>query len=92
VQEVLTPDDARTLLALCESGKLHDVEKWIASGKSFRVPPELKKTPLGVALETGFHSLIESLVRHEPDQSVKNHALTTAALMKRLDLVELLVS
>ena len=52
VQEVLTPDDARTLLALCESGKLHDVEKWIASGKSLRVPPELKKTPLGVALET----------------------------------------
>ena len=45
----LTSDDAKNLLNLCRSGRLYDVEKWIASGKSIQVPPGVKKKPLQIA-------------------------------------------
>lgn len=47
---------------------------------------------MGVALDNGFHSLVELLVRNEPSQDVKNLALLNAVSLKRLDLIELLVS
>jgi hypothetical protein len=56
------------------------------------VPSELKKTPLDVAIATGFHSLIEFLLRHEPDQRAKNAVLLQAVERRRADLVELAVS
>ena len=72
--EFLSPDDARLLVGLCRAGKLYEIEKWIASGKSLRTPPQIKKTPLHVAMDLGFHSLIELLVRHEDSQAAKNGA------------------
>jgi hypothetical protein len=47
---------------------------------------------LEVALDTGFHSLVELLVRNEPSQELKNRALQHALSHKRLDLIDLLVS
>jgi hypothetical protein len=47
---------------------------------------------LEVALDTGFHSLVELLVRNEPNQELKNRALQHALSHKRLDLIDLLVS
>jgi hypothetical protein len=88
---VLLPDEAKHLLRLCESGRLYEIEAWIRVGKSLRIPEELKKTPLGVALRTGFHSLIELLLRHEESQQVKNDALAHAVRSRRADLVELAV-
>src|SRR5215212_7949693 len=41
---------------------------------------------------TGFHSLVELLVRAEPSSQLKNRALRRALSHKRLDLIELLVS
>jgi len=70
----LTPEDARLLLALRQGGKLYEIEKWIASGQSLRVRPELKKTPLGEAVTTGPQSR-RLFVRNETDESVKNEAL-----------------
>ena len=90
--DILTREESRVLLELCRAGRLYDIEKWIASGKSLRVPIECKKTALQVALETGFHSLVELIARHESDQAAKNAALREAVEHARLDLVELLLA
>jgi len=88
----LSPEDGKALVNLCRTGRLYAVEKWIAAGKPIRTPPQIKKTPLHVAMELGFHSLIELLIRDEERFEVKNEALANAVDRKRLDFVELLVS
>jgi hypothetical protein len=87
--EELFIDDAKTLLALCASGRLYAVEAWIGSGRSLQVPRALRKTPLQVAFATGFHSLIELLLRHAPNQQTKNEALREAVHRRRSDLIDL---
>ena len=89
---VLSINEAKHLLRLCKLGKLFEVEEWIASENSLYVPTHLKVTPLKVAVDTGFHSLVELLVRVEPSSQLKNRALRRALSSKRLDLIELLVS
>lgn len=88
----LSTAEAKYLLHLCKTGRLFDVQNWIASGKSLLLPAELRTTPLKVALDTGFHSLVELLVRNEVGQDLKNRALRHAVSLKRLDFIELLVS
>jgi ankyrin repeat protein len=92
MSETLTSEDAKSLIHLCRAGRLYEVEKWIASGKSIQTPAEVRKTPLHIAIDSGFHSLIELLARHESRQEVKNQALSLAVSEKRLDFVELLVA
>ena len=58
-------------------------------GKSLTVPKEVRKTPLTVAMSTGFHSLVELLLRHEQSQEVKNDALRQALFLNRPAFVEL---
>jgi len=53
------------------------------------VPRQVKKTPLDVAIELGFHSLIELLLRHAPDQHARNDTLHQAVHRRRPDLIEL---
>ena len=89
VTQELLPDEAHELLRLCKAGRLYDVEKWIRAGRSLSVPGTLKKTPLGVALESGSHSLVELLLRHEDSQLARNDALAHAVRSRRTDLVEL---
>src|SRR5262249_15615748 len=48
--------------------------------------------PLEVALDTGFHSLVELLVQNEPNQDLKNEALLSSLSLRRLDFIKLLVS
>jgi hypothetical protein len=55
-------------------------------------PAEVNSTPLGIALNTGFHSLVELLARHEQSQELKNRTLRHAVSLKRPDFSELLVS
>ena len=61
----LSVADAKELIRLCESGMLYEVETWVAAGKSLETQPQIRKTPLTVALSTGFHSLVEFLLRNE---------------------------
>jgi hypothetical protein len=91
MQGTLSTIEAKQLVRLCKTGRLFDVENWITSGNSLCVPPDLKTTPLEVALGTGFHSLVELLVRNEVDQNLKNRALRRSVSQKRLDFIELLV-
>jgi hypothetical protein len=90
--ESLSPEDAKVLLGLCRAGKLYGIERWIASGKPIRMPSKGIKTPLQIAIDLGFHSLIELLIRNEDSQEAKSRALLQAVERKRLDLIEMLVS
>jgi hypothetical protein len=80
VSTVLSINEAKDLLRLCKLGKLFEVEEWIASGNSLCVPNNLKVTPLDVALDTGFHSLVELLVRAEPSPQLKESGFAARAL------------
>src|SRR6266704_2553489 len=88
VIEILSIAEAKDLLRLCKAGRLFDVQDWIASGKSLRFPDESKTTPVEVALNSGFHSLVELLLQNEENQQLKNRALQRALSLKRLDLIE----
>lgn len=90
--QTLPAPKANELLELCRSGKLYEVEAWIAAGKSLSVPPEVKKTPLQIAVRNEFHSLVLLLARHEANQKVKNGALAEAIKLKNLELVQLLLA
>jgi hypothetical protein len=92
MSEPLSPEDSRLLLDLCRAGKLYEIEKWIAGGKSTWTSVQIKKTPLQVAMDAGFHSLVELLIRNEERVESKNKALAEAVERKRIDLVMLLVS
>jgi hypothetical protein len=87
----LTIDESKTFLAFCRSGRLYDVDQWIAAGKSIVTHPSIKRTPLLTAIDTGFHSLVELLARNESRQEQKDRALREAVESKRLDLIEVLV-
>lgn len=92
VSEFLTAEDAKVLISLCRAGKLYEIERWIASRKSIRTPREIRKNPLEVAIDIGFHSLIELLVRNEDCQATQNRALSQVVSSRRMDLVQLLVA
>ena len=82
--------EAEELIRLCGRGRLYEVEKWITSGRSLVMPPGSRNTPLGIAIEMGFHSLAELLARHET-QEQKNHGLRHAVREKSWEYVYLLL-
>jgi hypothetical protein len=92
MSELLPADETKHLIALCRAGRLYDIEKWIAAGKSIRTSTDFKRTPLYIAIGLGFHSLVELLVRNEPCQETKDKALREAVSARKLDLVEVLVA
>ena len=87
----LTPKDTESPVELCRAGKLYEIEKRIASGQSIQPPPKSKKSLLQIAVDTGFHSMVELLAGHEISQETKNGALADAVPKRRLDLVQILV-
>jgi|ERR1700733_2455617 len=90
--QTLAASRANELLELCRSGKLYEIEEWIAAGGPLLVPPEFKKTPLQIAVRNGFHSLVLLLARNETNQKVKNDALAEATKLRSLELVQLLLA
>ena len=84
------PDDTKELVSLCRSGRLYDIERWIAAGKALDIPAKYGSL-LQLAVRTGFHSLIELIAKHENNQSSRNAALADAVSLHRLDFIELLV-
>jgi ankyrin repeat protein len=87
------------LLSLCRAGRLFDVQAWVQAGKPVNPPPRPAKgararSPLDVALDLGFHSLIEVLLKAGAEQDPPNgygSPMDRALEMRRLDIVELLV-
>ena len=82
--------EAEELIRLCRGGRLYEVEKWIGSGRSLVMPSGTRKTPLGIAIDMGFHSLAELLARHET-QEQRNNALRHAVREKSWEYVYLLL-
>jgi hypothetical protein len=89
LSDELSIEDAKQLLGLCAAGRLYEVDDWIRAGRSLCVPRALRRTPLEVAIELGFHSLVELLARHAPDQHSRNELLQQAVMRRRSDLVDL---
>jgi hypothetical protein len=58
---VLTKEQSKELLALCRTGRLYEVEDWIRAGKLLRIADGVRGTPLQIAVQKGFRSLIELL-------------------------------
>lgn len=87
------PDDLKELCLLCRAGKLFAVQKWIAGGRRYRMPPgNFATSPVRVAIQRGFHSLVEVLLRENAlDKEEMNDALVRAIDDRNLDLVQLLV-
>lgn len=89
-------DEIQPLIKLCKAGKLFEVQDWIKSGKPINLPlPQPKgpsrKTPLQVAIDRGFHSLVQVLLEAGADVDYPSHSPVAHALMeRRLDLVKLL--
>jgi hypothetical protein len=89
-------DEIQPLIKLCKAGRLFEVQDWIKSGDpiNLALPPEKgrhRKTPLEVAIESGFHSLVQVLLEAGADVDYPTHSPVAHALMKRrLDLVKLL--
>jgi hypothetical protein len=88
--------DAKELVGLCRAERLYDIEKWIADGKSLDISEAIKrgrkKSLLEIAVETGFHSLVQLIAKNETDRSSKDAALVDAVSSRRLDLVQLLLA
>ena len=87
VFELLSIAEAKDLLRFCKTGRLFDVRDWIESGRSLCVPEESKTTPLEVALNSGFHSLVELLLQNEENRQLKNRALQRALSLKHQNLI-----
>lgn len=86
------PDDIKELIALCRAGKLFAVQDWIACGNRTELPVgNFATSPLRASVETGFHSIVEVLLRAGVEQTEKNHCLSKALDQRRLDIIELLV-
>lgn len=89
-------DELKELMRLCRAGRLYELERWILDGKPLDISGARKrgrqKSLLEIAVETGFHSLVELIAKHETEQPPKDAALAQAISSRRLDLVELLLA
>jgi hypothetical protein len=82
-------EEAEQLLRLCREGRLFELQALVAAGKSLSVPAHYRQTPMRIALNTGFHSLIEFLLRHEENQSAKDDVLRQACWSGQRSVMQL---
>lgn len=85
------PEDIKELIGLVREGKLFAVQKWIAEGKRTASPESYHNTPIELALRSGFHSLVEVLLKAVVEQKIKDDLLTSALRYQKYYMIELLV-
>ena len=73
------------------AGRLFDVHTWIAAQKPLYKKGSRKAQPLEIAVDKGFHSMVEILASAWPDQGSLQAALHQAAGSRKVDLVWLLL-
>lgn len=90
---LLAASDEETagLRTIVKAGRFLEVQEWIASGDPICFPASRKRDALEIAVEQGFHSMVELLASVWPDPRSLNHALHLAVNNKRADLVQLLL-
>lgn len=92
-----TLEELEPLLAMCRAGKLFEVQEWIGQGRPVALPADVglrkaKRSPLRVALDGGFHSLVQVLLEAGvPVREGRYVAVQHAVELRRPDLVELLL-
>ena len=93
-----TYSDIEPLVTLCKFGKLFAVQDWVQAGKPVNPPSVFEgrqrpKYPLMVAIESGFHSLVQVLLQAgaSPLNDEWGCPMSKALQMRRLDIIELLV-
>jgi hypothetical protein len=85
------PDDLKELCSLCRAGKLFAVQEWIRIGRRHRLPDgHFTTSPLRISIRSGFHSLVEVLLRAGVSREEKNEALVRALWDRNLDIIKLL--
>jgi hypothetical protein len=87
----LSLEQTKELVALSRTGQLYEIERRFTQWGTLCQHPDAHRDPLDVALEKGFHSLVELLIRHTSDQDTKNYALEQAVYNRRFDIVQMLV-
>ena len=85
------PEDIKELMRLVRAGKLFDVQKWIAEGKRTTPPEPYWFSPFRVAVETGFHSMIELLLQQGVDAEERDYMLQRAVGNGNFEVIKLLV-
>jgi hypothetical protein len=91
----ILPEDLAQLLDLIQKGKLFAVQDWIKTGKRLRAVDviDCDELILCATISTGFHSLIEELLRAGGwSQHVLADALDLARSRKRYDIADLLLN
>ncbi|MDY6986960.1 MAG: ankyrin repeat domain-containing protein [Thermodesulfobacteriota bacterium] len=97
MKQAQTHEEIKLLIGMCKTGRLFDVQGWISAGKPVNPPPPppkktRRKSPLQVAIDCGFHSLVEVLLEAGAAiQEDRYNPLKHAVYERRLDLVQLLV-
>jgi hypothetical protein len=92
-------EELKPLIALCKAGRLFDVQDWIAAGKPIDLVPVDERngggpqSPLRVAVEVRFHSLVEVLLKAGARVSPRSvfSPIRSLILDCELDLVKLFV-
>ena len=79
----------KELCALCRAGKLFAVEEWFKHNE-YKEPEryDCKHWPMGIAIEMGFHSLVEVLLRN--GVPADERALQQVCSFHKSDMVELM--
>lgn len=88
-------EDLQQGLALVQKGKLFALQDWITTGKRLRagIPEDLDPQLLPAAVLSGFHSMVEQLLRAGGWSTADlAAALDVARSRKRYDIAELLVT
>jgi ankyrin repeat protein len=91
-----TYEEIKPLVDFCKAGKLFEAQEWIASGKPVNLPLIREKkagrqSPLQIAMELGFHSLVKVLLDGGAEMEERYSPLEHAIRKRRLDLVKLLM-
>jgi hypothetical protein len=87
------PEDIQELLELIRKGRLFALQEWIRAGRRLHASELDGEQVLEVAVETGFHSVIEQILqagKWKPAWLVQ--ALDTAINNRRSDIAELLLN
>ena len=87
-------ESAKELIQMCRTGRLYEIQRWISEGKSIDIAVASKRrrpeSLLELAVETGFHSLVELIAKNEQGADAKTAALCAAVSARRMDLIEVL--
>ena len=84
--------DLKELSELCRAGKLFAVQDWLDQGRPYLLAERVRgRGPFDIALDTGFHSLVEVFLKAGIPEDLKNSALRSSVFAGRLELAKLLV-